>query len=111
MKFDLIVIGNELLNGKMRDLNVHFLAGELYKKNFELGRVHIIGDNEDQFLSTIDLAKAGAADVIITCGGLGPTKDDLTKVMLAKYFNKNISYNEKAFKIVLSHYELSLIHI
>jgi len=104
MKFDLIVIGNELLNGKIQDLNVHFLATELYAHHHTLNQVHMIADNEDQFLKAMLLA-TGTADVIITCGGLGPTKDDLTKKMLAKFFEKEILYSEHAHQITLKHYE------
>jgi nicotinamide-nucleotide amidase len=104
MKFDLIVIGNELLNGKIQDLNSHFLAQQLYKQNHELNQVHVIADNEKQFLSTMKTA-INQSDVIITCGGLGPTKDDLTKNMLAKFFNKEVLYSEQSYKVTTDHYK------
>ena len=49
MKFDLIIVGNELLNGKITDRNTHTLASELYKRGDTLRKVHIIGDEEELY--------------------------------------------------------------
>lgn len=103
MKIDLIVIGNELLNGKTQDINTIFLAKLLTKNGLTLRQVKIIEDNQDSFSQAID-SSLEAADVVITTGGLGPTKDDLTKTMLAHYFHKDISFDQKALDITLEHF-------
>ncbi|MFT6631048.1 MAG: nicotinamide-nucleotide amidase [Bacteriovoracaceae bacterium] len=104
MKVDLIIIGNELLNGKIQDLNTHFLAKELHKNGHTLRKVHIIADHKNDFNEAIETALS-KADVIITSGGLGPTKDDLTKTMLAAHFNKEIKFNQEAYDITISQYQ------
>ncbi len=104
MKFDLIIIGNELLNGKIQDLNAHFLATELYNRGDELRKVHVIKDSEKEFEMAIAESKL-YSDVIITTGGLGPTQDDLTKTMFAKIFNKEVVYNTDAYKVAKGHYD------
>lgn len=104
MNFDLIVVGNELLNGKIQDLNTHFLANELYKRGDHLRKVHIIGDDEKLYQEALDAAFSHS-EVVITTGGLGPTEDDLTKAILAKYFNKEIEYNESAFEMAKRQYD------
>ena len=106
MKVDLIIIGNELLNGKIQDLNTHYLASQLYKNGHELRQVKLIKDNENDFQNVMTHSYSHA-DVIITSGGLGPTKDDLTKRMIADFFNKEIKFNEEAQKIVKSHFDRS----
>lgn len=96
---DFIVIGNELLNGKIADLNTKVLADILYQNHFQLGQVHIIGDNSAQFQRTLEFAK-NQSDAVITSGGLGPTADDKTKQMLADFFQKKISLSETALQFV-----------
>lgn len=103
-KIDLILIGNELLNGKIQDRNTKSLSDLLYEKNLELRKVHIIRDNEEDFFEALDESQK-YSDIIITSGGLGPTKDDLTKSMLAKYFNKDITHSEQTQTIALIHYD------
>jgi len=104
MKIDLIIIGNELLNGKIQDLNTQFLAKEIFKYGHEFRQVQIIADNYEQFTHALknSLEKA---DIIFTTGGLGPTKDDLTKKMLSDYFHKEVEYNQAAFEITKKQYD------
>lgn len=104
MNFDLIIVGNELLNGKIEDRNTHYIAKELYKHGHNLRKVHIIGDEEKLYFEALDAA-FNKSDVVITTGGLGPTKDDLTKSILAKYFDKEILPSEKAMEIAQFHYK------
>jgi nicotinamide-nucleotide amidase len=103
MKYDLIIVGNELLNGKIQDLNTHYLAGKLYERGDELRKVHIIGDDENLFFEALDAAWA-KSDVVITTGGLGPTQDDLTKAILARYFDKPILFCDEAFQVTKKQY-------
>lgn len=104
MKFHLIIIGNELLNGKIQDLNTHFLARFLHKQNFELESVQIIKDEQEQFNQCLDRLNA-PGNFVFTTGGLGPTKDDKTKYFLAEYFKKDVTFNHEAYDITLNHYK------
>ncbi|MBT4791371.1 MAG: competence/damage-inducible protein A, partial [Halobacteriovoraceae bacterium] len=104
MNFDLIIIGNELLNGKIQDKNTFFMAKNLYQQGHHLRKVHLIGDNYQDFSKALIEAQQ-SVQVVITTGGLGPTKDDLTKEMLASFFNKKITFNEQAYQQTLSHYK------
>ena len=104
MKAAFIIIGNELLSGKITDINTQFAAQNLFKRGIELKKVAIVEDSEESFIKTLDqLVKE--VDVIFISGGLGPTEDDLTKPMIAKYFNLKISPNEKVKELVLTHFK------
>jgi nicotinamide-nucleotide amidase len=104
MNFELIIIGNELLNGKIQDKNIHWFSKYCYENNYNLSGVQIIGDSRSDFTKALDKAKL-SADVIITTGGLGPTKDDITKSMMAEYFKKEIRHSEVALEVTLAHYK------
>ena len=104
MKADLILIGNELLNGKTQDLNTMALAKGLFKIGISLRKVHIIQDGSLEFSTSMDDALINS-DAIFISGGLGPTQDDVTKSMLSLYLKKEIVYHEQAYQMALSHYE------
>lgn len=95
MKIQLIIIGNELLNGKISDKNTSFLATRAFENNFQLIKTHIIGDVEESFQKALSEAWADS-DLVLTSGGLGPTQDDITKNMLANFFDKEIKENSEA---------------
>lgn len=103
MKIHLIIIGNELLNGKIQDKNAAWLASFTHEKHHKLEQVHIVPDNEDIFFETLKQATK-AADLVITSGGLGPTQDDMTKKMMSKFFGKIIAFNEDSLAITQNHY-------
>lgn len=103
MKIHLIIIGNELLNGKIKDKNAPWLASFTHEKHHSLEQVHIVPDNESIFYETLNLATK-EADIVLTSGGLGPTQDDITKKMMAKFFEKTIAFNESALSITQRHY-------
>lgn len=106
MTVDLILIGNELLNGKIQDANTRILAKNLFKLGLKLRKVHIIQDDQSSFSHAIKDA-LGESQLIFTSGGLGPTRDDLTKTMLAHYFKKKIVFHQNAYELAQKHYERS----
>ena len=101
---ELIVIGNEILSGRTSDTNSKFLAAFLYEKNISLSRTTIIKDDKDTIIETLNIAKK-RSDVIFTSGGLGPTKDDITKDSIAKAFNQPITNSEACSEIVENNYK------
>lgn len=103
MKTELILIGDELLYGKTRDLNAFWLGPFLRDRGMTLDRVTLIHDNEIEIQNTLREAFQ-RVDIVITSGGLGPTGDDLTKISLANYFKKELFPSEEAKKIVKENY-------
>jgi len=103
MKIQLIIIGNELLNGKIQDKNTHFLATLAHKHHVSLTKVHIIEDNKEAFKLALSEAWE-ASDLVITTGGLGPTKDDLTKSMLSDFFHRELTETQAALEIAKKQY-------
>lgn len=104
MKIQFISIGNELLNGKIQDLNTKALASLCHEYGHTLLKSQTIPDNEEIFHETFESAFK-SSDLVITSGGLGPTKDDLTKLMLSKFFNKKIIPSKKAYLICEKQYK------
>ena len=87
MKAEILSIGTEILLGDIVNTNAQFLSKALADLGIDVYYQSVIGDNEERILRAF---KEGfeRADIIITTGGLGPTQDDLTKELAAKYFNK-----------------------
>ncbi len=93
MKAGLILVGTELLNGGMIDTNSLYIAEELNKYGIEIEFKITVRDFEDEIIKTIDYVKKNV-DLIIMSGGLGPTIDDITKEVIAKYLNKPLVVEE-----------------
>lgn len=85
MKAEVITIGDEILYGQILDTNTQFISEELTKIGISVVRKSSIGDSEAEIIQILKEASE-RADVIILTGGLGPTKDDITKTTLAQYF-------------------------
>lgn len=103
MKAYFILVGTELLNGKMIDTNSIFMAEEINKYGIEIVGKMIVGDYIENIISAIDFAKKNS-DLVILSGGLGPTIDDLTRDAIAKYLNKELIFNEEEFEIIKKKY-------
>lgn len=104
MKIALIVIGNELLNGKIQDLNAHWFARFCFERGWELTGVQFVPDDTAAFSRALDTA-TGQAAIVVTSGGLGPTPDDITKPMMAEYFGRPIEYSDEALRVAQTHYK------
>lgn len=85
MKVHIIVIGDELLLGHVSDSNSGFIARTIAPASWSVSAVETVGDNPDAMLDAIARGFKHA-DVVITTGGLGPTRDDITKGVLCRYF-------------------------
>ena len=93
MKSTIITIGDEILIGQILDTNSRYISQALNRIGVVVAERTSIGDNATQIVETLDRALA-ATDIVIITGGLGPTKDDITKHTLAKYFDSELIYNE-----------------
>ena len=92
MYAEIISIGDEILIGQIVNTNAVFIAKELNKVGIEVKQITSISDKKEDIVNCLDAAKR--AQVLILTGGLGPTKDDLTKHTLCEYFNDELVKNE-----------------
>ena len=97
MKAEIIAVGTEILTGQITNTNAQFLSEEFAKLGIDVFFQTAVGDNEERLFSIIDLASK-RSDLVVLCGGLGPTEDDLTKQTLAKYLGRNLVFDEQASK-------------
>ncbi|MGT2829743.1 competence/damage-inducible protein A [Streptococcus hillyeri] len=95
MKAELIAVGTEILTGQIVNTNAQFLSEKMAELGIDVYFQTAVGDNEERLLSVIDIA-AKRSDLVILCGGLGPTEDDLTKQTLAKYLGKKLVFDSQA---------------
>ena len=93
MKATIITIGDEILIGQILDTNSRYISRALNSNGITVGERTSIGDNRTQIVETLNRALANSEVVIIT-GGLGPTKDDITKHTLCDYFGSTLRYDE-----------------
>ncbi len=93
MKATIITIGDEILIGQILDTNSRYISRALNAHGIVVAERTSIGDNRTQIAETLDRALAQSEVVIIT-GGLGPTKDDITKHTLCDYFGSTLCYDE-----------------
>lgn len=93
MKSTIITIGDEILIGQILDTNSRYISQSLNNLGVVVAERTSIGDNREQIVQTIDRALL-LSDIVIITGGLGPTKDDITKHTLADYFSTTLRYDE-----------------
>jgi molybdenum cofactor synthesis domain-containing protein len=99
----MLVIGDEILSGRTRDSNTHFLAGELTKHGIDLREVRVVSDDRAAIMDAVqDLASR--FDTVFTSGGIGPTHDDITADSIAAAFGASIDVRDDARAILLEHY-------
>jgi len=93
MKAEIITIGDEILIGQIVDTNSQWIGTELNKIGVSVYQISSIQDNKQHILNALKEAQS-RADIIIITGGLGPTKDDITKYTIAEYFSDTLTLNE-----------------
>lgn len=86
VKAEIIAIGDELLYGQIMDTNSHWISQQLALVGVRVVRKTTVGDNRLDILDAFSKAEK-RADIILITGGLGPTQDDLTKPLMAEYFD------------------------
>lgn len=92
MKTAIIAIGDELLLGQVTDTNSGAIARMIDPAGWSVEWVKVIHDDADAITTAVDEA-FDAADVVLTTGGLGPTKDDITKLTLCRYFGGELRHD------------------
>ena len=100
----LLVIGDEILSGRTRDANIHFLAGRLTEKGIDLLEVRIVNDDKAAIISAVQ-SLAAMYDHVFTSGGIGPTHDDITADCVAEGLGVEIDVRADARAVLEAHYE------
>ncbi|MHB8755174.1 MAG: competence/damage-inducible protein A [Candidatus Acidiferrales bacterium] len=97
MDAEIIAVGSELLTPYRLDTNSLFLTAELNRLGFHVRRKHVIGDRDDD-LRDVFLRALERVDVVISCGGLGPTEDDRTREILAEALGRKLKRNDEILR-------------
>ncbi len=103
MTAEIIAIGDELLIGQTINTNAAWLGQECSKIGIRIARSIVISDDESEILETVDRSMKNA-DLVFVTGGLGPTKDDITKHTLCKYFNTKLLRDEVTLNKIRSYF-------
>lgn len=99
----IIIIGNEILSGKVQDVNSHYLACELRELGVDVKRISVIPDDIDVIGAEV-FEFSGKYDFVFTSGGVGPTHDDVTMAGIANGFGVKLVEHPEIKKILLSRY-------
>jgi len=104
IKAEILNIGDEILYGQITNTNAQWMSGELDKIGIRVVRHSVVSDAEQDILLSLQEAEQ-RADVILITGGLGPTKDDITKKTLCKFFGTELVRHPEALKTVTEFFE------
>ena len=100
----IIIIGNEVLSGRTKDLNTSTLSVWLNSLGIVVNEVRVIPDIEKIIINTVNDLK-NKFDYVFTTGGIGPTHDDITAESISKAFNLDYGFHREAFSILEKYYE------
>jgi nicotinamide-nucleotide amidase len=104
MKAEILSVGTEILLGDIVNTNAQYLAKRLADLGISVYHQSVVGDNPERLFEAYRLAFS-RADLVITTGGLGPTKDDLTKEVAFEYFGKKSVVHEASLKVLQGHFK------
>jgi len=100
----MLVIGDEILSGRTRDSNMHYLAGELTKVGIRLAEVRVVADETPAIVGAVNALRA-QYEQVFTSGGIGPTHDDITAPAIAEAFGVPITLRADAMALLQAHYD------
>jgi molybdenum cofactor synthesis domain-containing protein len=100
----MLVIGDEILSGRTRDANMHYLAGQLTETGIDLREVRVVSDDPAAIVSAVR-ALSDAHETVFTSGGIGPTHDDITADCMAEAFGDKIDVRPDARALLKAHYD------
>ncbi|GLY10417.1 competence/damage-inducible protein A [Pseudobacillus badius] len=104
MNAEIIAVGSELLLGQITNTNAQFLSQHLAEIGINVYYHTVVGDNSSRLLDAVKQAEE-RADLLIFTGGLGPTKDDLTKEAIAAHIGRPLVYNDEALKSIENYFK------
>ncbi|WP_126974967.1 competence/damage-inducible protein A [Frigidibacter oleivorans] len=100
----ILVIGDEILSGRTREGNAHFLAQELARVGVDLREIRVVPDDHAAIVAAVNALRAGH-DHLFTSGGIGPTHDDITADAVAAAFGAAIGVRDDARALMAAHYD------
>jgi len=100
----ILVIGDEILSGRTRDSNLHYLAGELTRIGITLREARVVADVHAEIVAAVRALAAGHTHVF-TSGGIGPTHDDITADAVAEAMGARIGHRADAMALLQAHYD------
>ncbi|SDG05512.1 competence/damage-inducible protein A [Alloyangia pacifica] len=100
----MLVIGDEILSGRTRDSNMHYLAQQLTKQGIDLREARMVSDDQAAIVAAVK-ALSATFDHVFTSGGIGPTHDDITADAVAAAFGASIGVRQDAYDLLAAHYE------
>lgn len=104
MNAEIIAVGSELLLGQIANTNGQYISKQLASVGVDVYSHTVVGDNADRLYKTISEGFA-RADLLILTGGLGPTKDDLTKDTVAKFCERELVYDQNALDHIEAYFK------
>ena len=104
MTAHIINIGDELLIGQVVNTNASWMAEELNKRNIKVTNISVISDGGDDIRTQLERSLS-EADVVLITGGLGPTKDDITKSVLCEFFGDTLVRHQQTYDNVKKFFE------
>ena len=102
----IIIIGNEILSGRTKDLNTSSISIWLNSLGIKVKEVRVIPDIEQTIINTVNELRK-KFDYVFTTGGIGPTHDDITAKSIAKAFKLKYGYHKEAYAILEKYYKKS----
>ncbi len=100
MTAEIITIGDELLIGQVINTNAAWMASEFNRAGIDIYQVTTISDDRNHIISALNEASL-RTNLILLTGGLGPTKDDITKQTLGEYFDTHLVFNQNVYENIL----------
>lgn len=100
----MLVIGDEILSGRTRDSNMHFLASALTRHGIRLKEARVVPDDHATISTSVNALRS-AHDHVFTSGGIGPTHDDITADAIAAAFGVAIGHRADAMALLQAHYD------
>ena len=100
----IIIIGNEVLSGRTKDINTSTLAKWLNSLGIEVKEVRVIPDIESTIIETVNILRV-KFNYVFTTGGIGPTHDDITAESISKAFNLEYDFHKEAYSILEKYYK------
>lgn len=103
MKCEILAVGTEILLGDILNTNAQYLSRELAELGFDVYYHEVVGDNKERILKALETS-FNRSDIIITTGGLGPTKDDMTKELVSEFLGMKMCLHEESLKSIKEYF-------
>ncbi|HAT54994.1 MAG TPA: competence/damage-inducible protein A [Lactobacillus sp.] len=106
MQAEIIAVGTEILLGQIDNTNASYVARNLAALGINVFHQQVVGDNPERLDEAITLAEK-RSDLVVVLGGLGPTRDDLTKQVVARHLGRKLVVDEAALAKIANHYKVT----